>query len=87
MEARRAHRGEPPFFTTNLPGRSVLVQQQPPHARVTLMKVVVSIFRKRASSQRHNLDVQLYLPSVLAQLLGCRRVKWQTICRMFGSAT
>ena len=57
MEARRAHRGEPPFFGTNLPGRSVFVQQQPPHARVTLMKVAVSVFRKRASVQRHNLEL------------------------------
>jgi hypothetical protein len=44
MEARRAHRGEPPFFTTNLGARSVFVQQQPPHAWVTLMKVAVSVF-------------------------------------------
>ena len=49
MEARRAHRGEPPFFTNNLGVRSVFVQQQPPHARVTLMKVVVSVFRKRTA--------------------------------------
>jgi hypothetical protein len=48
MEARRAHRGEPPFFTTNLGARSVFVKQQPQHARVTLMKVAVSVFRKRA---------------------------------------
>ncbi len=44
MEARRAHRGEPPFFTNNLGARSVFVQQQPPHAWVTLMKVAVSVF-------------------------------------------
>ena len=44
MEARRAHRGEPPFFTNNLGARSVFVQQQPPHARVTLMKVAASVF-------------------------------------------
>jgi hypothetical protein len=34
------------------------------------MKVAVSVFRKRASAQRHNLDVQLYLRSVLAHLPG-----------------
>ena len=35
MEARRAHRGEPPFFTNNLGAHSVFVQQQPPHAWVS----------------------------------------------------
>jgi hypothetical protein len=44
MEARRAHRGEPPFFTTNLGARAVFVQQQPPHAWVALMKVAVRVF-------------------------------------------
>jgi len=44
MEARRAHRGEPPFFTNSVGARSVFVPQQPPHARVTLMKVAVSVF-------------------------------------------
>ena len=34
------------------------------------MKVAVSVFRKRASAQRHNLDVQLYPRSVLAHLPG-----------------
>jgi pimeloyl-ACP methyl ester carboxylesterase len=43
MEARRAHRGEPPFFTNNLGARSVFVPQQPPHAWVKLMKVAVSV--------------------------------------------
>jgi hypothetical protein len=59
MEARRAHRGEPPFFTNNLGARFDFVQQRPPHARVMLMKLAVSVFRKRASAQRHNLDVRL----------------------------
>jgi len=53
MEARRAHRGEPPFFTNNLGARSVFVQQQPPHAWVTLMKVAVSVAGRAASSTRH----------------------------------
>jgi hypothetical protein len=44
MEARRAHRGEPPFFTNNLGACYVFVQQRPPHAWVTLMKFAVSVF-------------------------------------------
>jgi hypothetical protein len=34
------------------------------------MKVAVSVFRKRASAQRHYLDAQLYPRSVLAHLPG-----------------
>ena len=37
MEARRAHHGEPPFFTGNLGDRMVFVQQQPLHVWITLM--------------------------------------------------
>ena len=40
-----------------------------------------------ASPQRHDIDVQLYLRSVLAHLPACRRKNCQTICRMFGSVT
>jgi len=46
------------------------VQQRLPHARVMLMKIAVSVFRKRASGQPHNLDVRLYLGRVLADLPG-----------------